>query len=227
MPTDLQALQQQIAATENEKWQAQLAEQKRLEAENAARRKIAEKDAELARMKAQAAELQLGERMKRAQTLAAADREAVQALRVEMDAAIAALLDRLAAPLAAAELAFKAAIAANDDALDAGLALSNYTPPAPRPGPAGEALWAERERQQRTAIESYGRARGALPAPLLPVQAALIGMAAEGNEQRKRAWAALYYILTGHIVSVDRRYDPDQDANRAEKARTRPGGGYI
>lgn len=222
MPTDLQTLQQQIAAAENEKWQAQLAEQKRLEAENAARRKITEKDAELARMKAQAAQLQLAERVKRAQDLAGAERAAVLALRDGMGEAIDALLASLAAPLAAADLAFRAVIAANDDALAAGVDLSNYAPPAPPTSANGDAIWAEQERQERWLLESYGRARGALPAPLLPAQAALIGLSAESDGQRQRAWQALYYILTGHIVSVDRRYDPDQDANRAEKARTQP-----
>jgi hypothetical protein len=223
MPTDYQILQQRIAAAEEERWAAQRAEQQRLAAEEAARRKIAEKDAELARMKQTAARMELDQAIERARALNGPARAAVVALRDEMDAAISDLLERLAAPLAAADLAYKAVIAANDSALAAGLELSNHAPPLPNYGPNGAPVLAAEEHQRSVLMESYGRARTNIPAPYTPDQAALIGMMHETDPQRRRAWSALHYILTGgRLVDASDRYSPDDDAQQREKARTRP-----
>lgn len=223
MPSNYQELQLQIALLEDEKRKAAEQERIRQAVESANQRKIAETDQQLATLRRQAAEQGLQASLEQARHAAGINRAAVDALQAELAELIDLILERLTAPLQAAEYAYANTTAANDAALQDGITISQHAPPPPVYQPGAAPVNADEEYHRRTLIEGYGKARAGLPAPYAPDQAALIGMSRETDPQRRRAWAALHYLITGgQLVSADGRYDANQDASRREKARTQP-----
>lgn len=216
-------LQRMIDAAEEEKRKAAEAERIRQAVENANRQKIADADRQLAELKRQAAEEGLQLALENAHAAARLNRAAVDDLQHALAEAITDLLASLAGPLQAAERAYENTRTANDTALQAGMDLSYYAPPPPSYGPTGAPVNAEAEHQRAALMNSYGKARGALPAPYAPDLAALIGMSHETDPQRRRAWAALHHLITGgELINATSRYDAEQDARRRESARTQP-----
>jgi hypothetical protein len=219
----------EIAKLESAKYAEEQAQRQAIEAAAAKKRADQERDARLAQLKAQAARQELNQALDSARASADLDKQAVLALRDALAELVSVIVDTMTPPLSAAETAFNAATRANQNALIAGDDLQNNAPPTPPVRAAADAPeWMQREAQIDAAREARGQALGQLPPLYTPDMAALIGMAGEKDDRRKRVWAALAHIITGMpLVYTDERYSPEDDARQRLRRATRSRGSFY
>lgn len=212
---------------------AKLAEETaRREAEESALAKQAAdqlRDQRLMELKAQAARQELKTALDRARSGADKDKRAVLDLRDALADLVSTIIDTLTPPLATAETAYISAARASQDAMAAGDALAAHAPITPPVDAATADLpWAAREAQIESSRTARAQARGQLPPLYTPDMAALIGMAAEKDDARRRVWAALHHVITGMpLVYTDDRYSAEDDARRRLRATNSPTGNHY